>query len=136
MRLVLCSLVALVGWGQGFIPQKATIADLLKEGSKWDKKEVAVIGYVAEFKQKTSRNGNDYYTFKLVEKLEGKPEFISVYGQGKLSPAPIDKAHAVVSGVFAKEKSVGDQTFRNEVDVTPRGDKKFGVKVLKKIEGN
>ncbi len=101
-----------------------TVASLLKNADKYDGKAVTVTGKVLEFKQKTSRAGNAYFTLKLKGDL-------SVYGHGKLDPAPAKNDKVEASGMYRKEKKLADFTVKNEVDVSPVEGKKFGLKILK-----
>ena len=101
-----------------------TVASLLKNADKYDGKAVTVTGKVLEFKQKTSRAGNAYFTLKLKGDL-------NVYGHGKLDPAPAKNDKVEASGMYRKEKKLADFTVKNEVDVSPVEGKKFGLKILK-----
>jgi hypothetical protein len=105
-------------------PLSAKVSEVLKDPAKYDGKAVAVKGVVAEFKARTSKAGNDYFVFDLVE---GK-EHLAVYGQGKLQNAPKDGDKVTVTGKYAKERKVGSRTFKNEIDASTRLDKSFGVK--------
>jgi len=107
--------------------QTATVATLLKDGAKFDKKTVSVVGAVDKFQQRTSKAGNDYFVFRM--KDAGK--YVSVYGQGKLPKPPKDGDKVKVKGRFAKEKTVGTRTYKNEVEVTKRIDASFGVTPVK-----
>lgn len=104
-----------------------TVDALLKDAAKNDGKAVTVAGQVVEFKQKTSRAGNKYFTLQL----KGKTENVNVYGRGALAPAPKAGNRVEATGVFRKEKKLQDFTVKNEVDVSPVEGKKYGVKILK-----
>ncbi|MCO5295494.1 MAG: hypothetical protein M9921_01420 [Fimbriimonadaceae bacterium] len=104
-----------------------TVDALLQEAAKHDGKPVTVTGKVVEFKQKTSRAGNKYFTLQL----KGKSENLNVYGHGELTPAPKKDDRVEASGVFRREKKVQTFTVKNEVDVSPVEGKKYGVKILK-----
>ncbi len=96
----------------------AKVADLLKDGAKYDKKVVVVTGKVDDFKAKTSKAGNDYFTFTL---LDGKDE-AHVYGFGKLSPEPKDGDKVKVTGKFRISKVLKGGEVKNEIDVSaPKG---------------
>lgn len=105
-------------------PMPAKVADILKTPAKFDGKTVAITGKVAKFKAKTSKSGRDYYLFDLTD---GK-DSLHVYGSDKLVKPPKDGDKVTVTGKFAKERTVGDRTFKNEVDASVRLDKAFGVK--------
>ena len=111
-------------------PVRAKVADLLKDGAKWDKKVVAVEGTADDFKAKTSKAGNAYFTFDL---LEGK-ESVHVYGFGKLDPEPKDGDRIRATGKFRVSKKLKDGEVKNEIDVSAKKrdeDAKPGVEILK-----
>lgn len=105
-------------------PLSVKVGEVLKSPAKYDGKAISVKGVVADFKAKTSKAGNDYYVFDLVD---GK-ESLAVYGQGKLEKAPKDGDKVTVTGKYARERKVGGRTFKNEIDTSVRLDKSFGVK--------
>lgn len=104
----------------------AKVSEIRDAPPKFDGKAVTVKGKVASFKQKTSKAGNGYYTFDLVD---GK-ERLSIYGGDKLDPAVKDGDEVAVTGRFAAKRTVGEHTFENEVDASSKLDKAFGVKSL------
>ncbi len=95
-------------------PIKTTVAAILKEPDRFHKKLVQVEGKVSDYKEKTSRAGNAYTTFKL-EQGEQK---ITIFSYGHLNLQNDDEV--VVIGRFYKEKRVGRATFKNEIDASPR----------------
>jgi len=107
---------------------KATVAGLLKDGKKYDKKAVIVRGKVEKFTAKTSRSGNPYFLFKLTD--AGK--FVSVYGQGKLAKEPKDGDTVEVTGEFAVERTSGSRTYKNELDASSHLKPTYVIKLLKK----
>jgi len=110
--------------------EKASVGGLLKDGKKFDQKEVAVTGFVKDFQQKTSKIGNKYFNFKLKEGKDAD-EFVSVYSRGTLEKGLKDDAKVEVTGFFRLETKVGSYTYKNEIDCSPKEGKKFGVKELK-----
>ncbi len=92
--------------------QQVTVQALLSEGKKYDGKQVVVVGVVRDLKEKVSRRGNHYYTFKLGE----GEQTVSVFSYGR--PTMKDGDRVRVTGKFAVEKRVGYATYRNEIDVT------------------
>lgn len=112
--------------------EKVTIAELTKDPAKFDGKAVTLTGKVMKFKQKTSKAGNPYFTFKLVGKTE--EDVVNIYGRGTHEKELANDTMVTVTGKFVKEKKVGEVTFKNEVDVTKdKNDdktKNFGVKVV------
>lgn len=112
-----------------FAADALTVGALLKDADKYDGKAVTVTGKVLEFKQKTSRAGNQYFT--LILKGDKKDADLNVYGRGKLEPAPAKDNQVEVSGVYRKEKKVTTFTVKNEVDISPVEGKKYGLKIVK-----
>ncbi len=104
--------------------EKVSVPELVKNGSKYDNKEVQVTASFVGFQQKTSRAGNKYYTFRL---KDGEA-VVNGYGRGTLENPPKDGSKARVTGVYRTEKKVGTLTFKNEIDCTPVEGKEFGVK--------
>lgn len=97
---------------------------LVKDADKQNGKEVSVVGKIEKLERKTSRAGNKYFVFKL----KGEKEIVNVYGRGELPDEWKDGVKAVAAGTFRKEKKVGTFTVKNEVDVSTKEGKKFGVK--------
>jgi DNA polymerase III alpha subunit len=92
--------------------EQVTVQALLNDGKKYDGKQVVLVGVVRDLKEKVSKKGNAYYTFKIGE---GK-QTISVFSYGKATVKEGDKVR--VTGKFAVEKRVAYATYRNEIDVT------------------
>ncbi len=101
-----------------FAQDKVTVKELRANVKKFDKKEISVSGRVENFKQKTSRTGNDYFTFLLVDKVD-RTKAIHVYGLGKANKPLLTKDLVLVTGTFRTEKKVGDIVFKNEIQVAP-----------------
>lgn len=123
--------LAIVGGAAAFAAGPETVENILKSPGKFHEKEVTVVGTVQDFKQKTSKKGNDYFVFQLKGKGE---ELLNVYSRGKMDPALKADEKVEVSGIFRKEKEVLDFKVKNEIDATPvtkEGKKKFGVKLVK-----
>lgn len=108
--------------------EKATVSELLSDGKKYDGKTVSTSGVVAEFKQKTSKAGNKYFTFAL---KQGEKSSVNVYSRGEADADLKDGVKVGVIGVFRVEKKVQDFTVKNEIDASKVKDKENGVKVLK-----
>lgn len=126
-RTLSLSLIALAIPVIAFAQTVITSDDLIKDAAKHDTKVVTVKGTVAEFKQKTSRRGNPYYTFILKTKVKDTP--VNVYGRGTLEPALKDGSKVEITGTFRKEKEVSGFKVKNEVDVTPKEGEKPKIKV-------
>ncbi len=103
-------------------PIKTTVGEILKNQDKFHKKLVQVEGKVTKFRKRTSRAGNAYTTFTL---KQGNDE-ITVFSYGHLDLA--NDNEVIVIGRYYKEKRVGRDTFKNEIDASP----KEGGKVMKK----
>lgn len=101
-----------------FAADKMTVKELLADAKKFDGKPVTVSGLVDEFKQKTSKKGNDYFTFKLIDKGD-KKKIVNLYGQGKPKVEVKDGQLLSVTGDYRLEKKVGTLTFKNEIQVKP-----------------
>ena len=92
--------------------EQVTVQALLNEGKRYDGKQVVLLGVVRDLREKVSRKGNPYYTFKIGE---GK-QSVSVFGYGKATVKEGDRVR--VTGKFAVEKRVAYATYRNEIDVS------------------
>ncbi len=95
-------------------PIRTTIAAIQKDPDKFHKKLVQVEGKISDYKEKTSRAGNTYTTFKLEQ--DGQKLTVFSYGHLKLR----DGDAVVVVGRYYKERRVGRATFRNEIDASSR----------------
>lgn len=109
--------------------EKVGLDELFKETKKFDGKVIETSGEVADFKQKTSRAGNKYFTFSLIA---GEKVKVSVYSQGEADTAIKDGAKVKVVGIFREEKKVQDFVVKNEIDATKKKDKPNGVSILPK----
>jgi hypothetical protein len=103
---------------------KLTVKQLQADAKKYDGKEIVLSGKVEKFQQKTSRAKNEYFVFKLIDK-EDKKSIVNVYGQGKLEKFPKDGDLVELKGTYRLEKTVGGNTFKNEIQIKPDG-----IKVL------
>ena len=98
-------------------PVPVKIADLLKKSAPPERRKIMVTGKLADFKQRTSRAGNPYFTFRLTD----AGGTINGYGRGKVAKVPTNGARVMVVGAFRKVKKLGNRTFMNEIDITPQG---------------
>lgn len=115
MRLVsqaLCGFFLLAMMAGVWAQEQVTVQALLTEGKKYDGKQVVVVGIVRDLKEKVSKKGNPYYTFKIGE---GK-QTVSIFSRGKATVKEGDKVR--VTGKFAVEKRVAYAVYRNEIDVS------------------
>ncbi len=92
--------------------EQVTVQALLNNGKQYDGKQVALVGVVRELKEKVSKKGNPYFTFKIGE---GK-QSISIFGYGKANVKEGDRVRVI--GKFAVEKRVAYATYYNEIDVS------------------
>lgn len=128
-RLRLAILLCVFAATFALAAEKVGLADLAKDPKKFDGKVIETSGVVSEFKQKTSRAGNKYFTFVLAQ---GKEEKVNVFSQGEADSDLKDGVKAKVVGLYRIEKKLGTMTFKNEVDATKVKDKPNGVSVLPK----
>jgi len=112
MRRLMWTLFALVFIASALAQEQVTVQALLNDGKKYDGKQVVLVGVVRDLKEKVSKKGNAYYTFKIGE---GK-QTISVFSYGTATVKEGDRVR--VTGKFAVEKRVAYATYRNEIDVT------------------
>ncbi len=87
------------------------IGDILARPETFDRREVVLIGKASALDPRTSRRGNDYFTFRLADETGA---FLRVFSWGKPAMAPGDRVE--VQGRFQKERRVGRYTFTNEVE--------------------
>jgi DNA polymerase III alpha subunit len=94
-----------------FSQVEVSVADLIAQPEKYHKKEVTVIGYVANYKEKVSKRGNLYTVFKLYD----NNDYISVFSFGYKGLKNGEKVK--VTGEFYQVKRVGRYTFYNEINM-------------------
>lgn len=132
ISILAVSALALAAFAQtGVI--KTNITDVLKDPDKVDGKAIQVEGKVESYEEKTSQRGNPYTVFKVTD--SGKTLSVWMTGHPKDPDKPKDGDKVQLTGIYRKEKKVGDVTFRNEIDVTPVKDKPYGIKVLERASG-
>ncbi len=110
-----------------FAADTVSPSDVVKSADKFDKKVITVKGVVKKFKARTSKAGNDYFTFDLTSGADK----IAIYSHGKLDKDLKDGDKVEVKGKFTKEKKVGTMTFKNELDCSGKKGEKPNLKVLK-----
>lgn len=118
---------------EGEAPVKTTLEQLLAARAEFDNKVVEVTGYVAAFRQRTSRIGNDYYTFRLQTKAEATGEnrpALNIYARGKAPEGLANGKRVTVTGTYRQEKTMRDFTVKDEVDASTVEGKPFGIRVL------
>lgn len=85
-----------------------TAPQILENPDRFDTHTVTVKGTVTRLDPRTSRKGNAYYTFRILD--------LTVFSPGVPPPSCRDGAAVTVEGVFKKVKRVGHHTFRNQID--------------------
>lgn len=114
-----------------FAADALTVDKLLADRDSHDGKAVTVKGEVDDYRQRESRQGNPYITFKL----KGENKVANIYLRGKLEGDAMPKNGDTVEvmGMYQKEKKVTDSfTSKDEIDASKVEGKKFGVKILKR----
>ena len=119
MRAIKTILALFILTTLAFAIDKLTVKQLQADTKKYDNKEIILTGKVDQFKQRTSRAGNPYFTFKMVDKADKKIE-VNVYGQGKPDKEPKNGDNVEVKGIYRIEKQFGGNTFKNEIQIKPQ----------------
>ena len=89
-----------------------TVPEILANPGTFDGKRVSVVGRVDELKFKSSKRGNPYTTFSLIDQNKA----LSVFSFGTL---PLRQGEVVrVIGRFATVKRMGRYVFSNEIDAS------------------
>jgi hypothetical protein len=112
LLVVLLWVVVLLGLA-GPALARDRIGDILARPDAFDGREVVLDGKVSALDLRTSRRGNDYCAFRL---LDEKGASIKVFSWGKPAIAPGDRVE--VRGRFQRERRVGRYTFTNEVEAS------------------
>jgi hypothetical protein len=103
-------LLSLMANAQGI---KTTVTEILASPDKYDGKVVMVEGKASSIKEKTSKKGNAYTTFKITQ----KGNTLSVFTFGELTIKNGDTVR--VEGKYQKVKFVPPKlTFYNEIDAS------------------
>ena len=97
--------------------------------AKFDKKTVTVAGTVEKYEERTSKTSKKPYTLFIVKDAAGK---VNVYLRNRPGVKVKDGDKVTVTGVYTKEKKVGKQTFKNEIDASNDKVKTNGVKLAKR----
>lgn len=108
-------LVALSAVARADDAAPAKIADILAAPATYDGKHLLVSGTAAHVVHRTSARGNAYTTFDLCD----GSACMHVFSFG--APNVAEGATLSVPGMFAAEKHVGSQTFKNELDADQGG---------------
>lgn len=105
-----------------------SVSDLVKGAAKYDTKVVSVVGKVDKYDERVAKQSKKPYTVMTLS--DGK-NTVNVYMKNK----PTDKVKkgdkVTVTGVYSKEKKVGSNVFKNEIDASNDKEKSHGVKITK-----
>ncbi|MFI5338757.1 MAG: hypothetical protein ACHQ7N_02835 [Candidatus Methylomirabilales bacterium] len=89
------------------------IGDVLARPEAFDGREVVLEGKASGVDPRTSRRGNDYFTFRLSDETGTS---LKVFSWGKPAIAPGDRVE--VHGRFQRERRVGRYVFTDEVEAS------------------
>jgi uncharacterized protein YdeI (BOF family) len=89
------------------------IGDVLARPDAFDGRKVVLDGKVSALDPRTSRRGNDYFTFRLSDETGAS---LKVFSWGKPAITPGDRVE--VRGRFQRERRVGRYTFTDEVEAS------------------
>ena len=97
----------------GSVLARDSIGDILARPAAFDGRDMLLEGKASAIDPRTSRRGNEYFTFRLSDAAE---KSLKVFSWGKLTIAPGDRVE--VRGRFQRERRVGRYTFTNEVEAS------------------
>ncbi|MCC6402460.1 MAG: hypothetical protein IT207_00445 [Fimbriimonadaceae bacterium] len=106
------------------LPAPATPAELLAQRGAFHRRTVIVRGALADYRPRTSRAGNQYTTFSLAS---GGSK-VTVFHRGHANPPLRNGDRVIVTGLFEKERKVGNFTVQNQLDATEATGRPFGVR--------
>jgi hypothetical protein len=89
------------------------IGDILNRPDAFDGREVVLEGKASALDPRTSRRGNDYFTFRLSDEAGSS---LKVFSWGKPAIVPGDRVE--VRGRFQRERRVGRYVFTNEIEAS------------------
>jgi hypothetical protein len=89
------------------------IGDILARPEVFDGREVVLAGKASAVDPRTSRRGNDYFTFRLSDETGAS---LKVFSWGKPAITPGDRVE--VRGRFQRERRVGRYVFTNEIEAS------------------
>jgi hypothetical protein len=89
------------------------IGDILARPDAFDGREVVLGGKASAVDPRTSRRGNDYFTFRLSDETGAS---LKVFSWGKPAITPGDRVE--VRGRFQRKRRVGRYTFTDEVEAS------------------
>ena len=89
------------------------IGDIVARPEAFDGREVVLEGKASALDPRTSRRGNDYFTFRLSDEAGSS---LKVFSWGKPAILPGDRVE--VRGRFQRERRVGRYVFTNEIEAS------------------
>ena len=95
----------------GSVLARDSIGDILARPAAFDGRDMLLEGKASAIDPRTSRRGNEYFTFRLSDATGAS---LKVFSRGKLTVAPGDRVE--VRGRFQRERRVGRYTFTDEVE--------------------
>ncbi len=101
----LLGLPLLPAYAQGSV----SVEDIVRDPDRYDGRMVVVVGNINSYRERVSRRGNPYTTFRLED--GGFSVAVFVWGHQGLS----NGKRVRVTGMFQKVKRVGQYTFYNEI---------------------
>lgn len=104
-------------------PVDATPAELLAGRDGLHQHAVVSRGTVGDYRARTSKAGNKYTTFTIT--LDGAK--VGVYHRGHAEPPLQNGDKARVTGIFQKERTVGDFTVKDQIDASAVQGMPFGA---------
>lgn len=116
LRLILLLLALLSSLA--FANEAISVKQLQDAAKKYDGKEITVIGMIEKFEQRTSRAGNEYFIFQLVDKADPKST-VNVFGRGKIEKAPKHGTSFEIKGIYRVAKKLGNKVYKNEIETKP-----------------
>lgn len=105
-----------------------TVSDLVKDPVKYDKKSVTVVGKIDKYEERVAKASKKPYTIMIV--TDGKSK-VNVYMKNKPAAKVKRGDKVTVIGTYSKEKKVGTNVFKNEIDASNDFTKTNGVKPAK-----
>jgi len=112
LLVVLLWVVVLLGLA-GPALARDRIGDILARPDAFDGREVVLAGKASAVDPRTSRRGNDYFTFRLSDETGAS---LKVFSWGKPAITPGDRVE--FRGRFQRERRVGRYTFTDEVEAS------------------
>ncbi len=90
--------------------QDVPLEELLQNSEQYDGQAVSVVGTIQNYRERVSRAGNAYTTFRL--EAEGVSVNVFIWGHQGLS----NGQKVRVQGIYQRVKRVGRYTFYNEIE--------------------